>query len=198
MVDYLKKQINDDKVEILVFYDDFLIITPSIWTTFEALKKLTVLQEELGVRVNYKKTQVMPSMNIGFLGLGIHAGSRSITVPMEKKINLILAYLDFVNRPTLDRYQTFIGKANFLCRVAVGSRSLARKLSSAVPGTLPLYPSKCFCQYAAVRAQCELLLRQLVLRSPRLSLALHPKSETLEIYVYASQVQALCGFSDKS
>lgn len=134
------------------YIDDLLIAHRSRATTAAATAELQALLASLGFEVNVKKSQVIPSHVITYLGFVLDTKDMTVSLPGSKKKSLsrlIANWLSPTHSPSIRELASLVGLLNSV-RPAVpsallfsGALQAARTAAKAVPRTLwdsPLPP----------------------------------------------------------
>ena len=85
-------------IRILRYLDDWLILAESRTTCIQARDRLLHLCEELGLQVNHRKSSLVPSQDMTYLGMQI-LSVRFIGKPTETIVNLLNIIEEFLSSP---------------------------------------------------------------------------------------------------
>ena len=87
-------------IRILRYLDDWLILAESRTTCIQARDRLLHLCEELGLQVNHRKSSLVPSQDMTYLGMQI-LSVRFIAKPTETRVmNLLNIIEEFLSSPS--------------------------------------------------------------------------------------------------
>ena len=87
-------------ISILRYLDDWLILAESRTTCIQARDRLLHLCEELGLQVNHRKSSLVPSQDMTYLGMQI-LSVRFIAKPTETRVvNLLNIIEEFLSSPS--------------------------------------------------------------------------------------------------
>ena len=86
-------------IRMLRYLDDWLILTESRTTCLQARDRLLQVCEELGLQVNFKKSFLIPSQDMTYLGMQIQS-VRFVAKPTETRVvNLLNIIEEFLSSP---------------------------------------------------------------------------------------------------
>ena len=86
-------------IRMLRYLDDWLVLTKSRTTCLQARDRLLQVCEELGLQVNFKKSSLIPSQDMTYLGMQIQS-VRFVAKPTETKVeNLLKIIEEFLSSP---------------------------------------------------------------------------------------------------
>ena len=119
--------------DLVVYLDDFLIISPSMDDCLETMRVLIALLGELGFAINWNKVEG-PSQKITFLGIELNSIDMSLCLPKDKLNELFQTLVDFSSktRASKRQLQSLAGKLNWACRVIQGGRVYLRRVLNAI------------------------------------------------------------------
>lgn len=114
---------------IVVYLDDFLIISQSYDECLLALSELMRLLRELGFQLNYNKIEG-PKQKLIFLGVLINSVDMTLSVPDEKVTELRNDLQCFLQRTKVTKreIQSLSGKLNWVAQIVYGGRFHIRRL----------------------------------------------------------------------
>ena len=75
-------------VRMIIFLDDILILAPTVETMNQHARMTISLLESLGFLINYKKSTLVPTQRILFLGMLIDSTTMEFILPTEKSENI--------------------------------------------------------------------------------------------------------------
>ena len=109
--------------EVIVYLDDFLLISPDKEHCKRGLNTLMSLVRELGFAIAYEKL-IPPTQYITFLGLIIDINAMCLRLPADKLVSIRALLLTFKQRKraSLQQLQSLAGKLAFCSRVVQGGR----------------------------------------------------------------------------
>jgi hypothetical protein len=117
-----------------VYLDDFLILAPTRELAAEGAAQLVNLLEDLGLTVNFRKSQLTPVQNIAYLGFLINLQDGMIQIP-EGKLQGVCTAIDrllaAVN-PSARRVASVVGKLRALAYAVPHVRLLTNLLQAHV------------------------------------------------------------------
>ena len=169
-------------IRILRYLDDWLILAESRTTCIQARDRLLHLCEELGLQVNHRKSSLVPSQDMTYLGMQI-LSVRFIAKPTETRVvNLLNIIVSFVPKPPSSSLATSSGPpfvpypssegwdaknaitpASSQLQVELSRRLPSHSLGSSVPGGSPMVvlgdPTTAGSRSFPTSAGLELLLR---------------------------------------
>ena len=128
-------------ITLIVYLDDFLLISDSSDTLTSQVKHTTDLLTALGYTVNFEKSSLTPTRQITFLGFVIDSVTMRLSTPDEKlqQIKALLASITAHNRVSLRDLSRALGKLNSLCTIVRSIRyhchSITQVVSHAARGT---------------------------------------------------------------
>ena len=111
-------------IRILRYLDDWLILAESRTTCIHARDRLLHLCEELGLQVNHKKSSLVPSQDMTYLGMQL-LSVQFIAKPTETRIgNLLRVIEEFLSSPSppASLYQRLLGHLSSLTLLVKGGR----------------------------------------------------------------------------
>ena len=117
-------------IRILRYLDDWLILAESRTTCIQARDRLLHLCEELGLQVNHKKSSLVPSQDITYLGMQL-LSVQFVAKPTETRIeNLLRVIEEFLSSPSppASLYQRLLGHLSSLTLLVKGGRLRMRSL----------------------------------------------------------------------
>ena len=86
-------------IRMLRYLDDWLILAESRTACIQARDRLLQVCEELGLQVNFKKSSLIPSQDMTYLGMQIQS-VRFVATPTEKRVeNLLKIIEEFLSSP---------------------------------------------------------------------------------------------------
>ena len=86
-------------IRMLRYLDDWLILAESRTTCLQARDRLLQVCEELGLQVNFKKSSLIPSQDMTYLGMQIQS-VRFVAKPTETRVvNLLNVIEEFLSSP---------------------------------------------------------------------------------------------------
>ena len=86
-------------IRMLRYLDDWLILAESRTTCIQARNRLLQVCEELGLQVNFKKSSLIPSQDMTYLGMQIQS-VRFVAKPTETRVaNLLKIIEEFLSSP---------------------------------------------------------------------------------------------------
>ena len=86
-------------IRMLRYLDDWLILAESRTTCFQAMDRLLQVCEELGLQVNFRKSSLIPSQDMTYLGMQI-LSVRFVAKPTETRVvNLLNIIEEFLSSP---------------------------------------------------------------------------------------------------
>lgn len=114
---------------IVVYLDDFLIISETYDECLSALNELMRLLRELGFQLNYNKVEG-PKQQLVFLGILIDSINMTLSVPEQKLSELRNDLQCFLNRAKVTKrdIQQLVGKMNWIAQIIYGGRFHIRRL----------------------------------------------------------------------
>ncbi len=131
---HLRKQ----GLQVIVYLDDFLLVAPDLATATAQLARLYAELHSLGLTINMKKSSVVPTQQIKFLGLEIDSVAGELRVPAEK-VALTLTELNEFKlqhagraRVPLKALQSLVGRLSFLSRAVRSGRVYLRHMWDAI------------------------------------------------------------------
>ena len=71
-------------IRIVIYIDDMIIMAKSPDEAIEARDTTIYLLETLGFRINYKKSILLPSQELQFLGVTVNSKTMTFSIPKEK------------------------------------------------------------------------------------------------------------------
>ena len=75
-------------VRMIIFLDDILLLAPTVETMNQHARMTISLLESLGFLINYKKSTLVPTQRILFLGMLIDSTTMEFILPTEKSENI--------------------------------------------------------------------------------------------------------------
>ena len=75
-------------VRMIIFLDDILVLAPTIDTLNQHARMTINLLETLGFLINYKKSTLVPTQRILFLGMLIDSSTMEFVLPTDKSENI--------------------------------------------------------------------------------------------------------------
>ena len=75
-------------VRMIIFVDDILLLAPTVETMNQHARMTISLLESLGFLINYKKSTLVPTHRILFLGMLIDSTTMEFILPTEKSENI--------------------------------------------------------------------------------------------------------------
>ena len=117
-------------IRLRLYLDDWLLLAPSQQEATDAVQVLLQLCTKLGIRLNHKKSQLVPTQAIIYLGMGIHTVSLQAFPTQERVDNFLLVLRKFMasNRPPAKLWLSLIGHMSSLIHLVPGSRLRMRSL----------------------------------------------------------------------
>jgi hypothetical protein len=100
--------------KVMIYIDDILIIGSSKEECSRATKETIQLLQELGLRVNFEKSSLVPAQRLVYLGFEIDTADMTIRVPKHKVLNLKSELRKFMRteQPSARQVATVLGKLN--------------------------------------------------------------------------------------
>ena len=97
---------------ISVYLDDLLIIADSPEELLKAVDVTQSLLRSLGFSISLKKSTLIPSHNITFLGFALKSTLMRVTLPVDKTVSLqkSLAHIKTQHQPLIRQFATLVGK----------------------------------------------------------------------------------------
>ena len=99
---FLMRKLN---VRLLIFLDDFLLITSSVRGSIWARNTLIYLIQNLDFQVNIKQTVLQPYQTIHCLGMEINSINMTITLLQEKKDQRVKQYQDLLSKSSVSIWE---------------------------------------------------------------------------------------------
>ena len=114
---------------IVVYLDDFLIVSPTSEQCRHTMNVLLTLLRRLGFAINWKKVDD-PCKDIIFLGTRLNSIDLSVSLPANKLSELYVLLEDFSTRKRASKkqLQSLAGRLNWASRVVRGGRSYLRRV----------------------------------------------------------------------
>jgi hypothetical protein len=114
---------------IVVYLDDFLIVSETKEGCRQAFSTLLSLLRQLGFHINWKKV-VDPTHCITFLGIKLDSIRRTTELPSDKLTEFHDLITDFSKRKRASKknLQSLAGKLNWACQVVRGGRTYLRRV----------------------------------------------------------------------
>ncbi|XP_077862556.1 uncharacterized protein LOC144344498 [Saccoglossus kowalevskii] len=118
---------------IVVYLDDFLVISEDFYTCQLALNTLLSLLRQLGFSISWKKVEG-PVQKITFLGIEIDSRMGTVALPRHKQIEFLQNLQEFSlkRRATKRQLQQLAGKLNWAAQVVHGGRTFLRRVLDAI------------------------------------------------------------------
>ena len=118
---------------IIVYLDDFLIISESKEKCRETMSVLINLLRRLGFAINWSKVED-PCNIITFLGIQLDSHKLIISLLQDKFVNFIDILLEFKDKKHASKkqLQSLAGRLNWACRVVRGGRIYLRRVLNAM------------------------------------------------------------------
>jgi hypothetical protein len=112
-------------VRMIIFLDDILVLAPLIETLNQHTRMTISLLESLGFLINYKKSTLIPTQRILFLGMLIDSTTTEFILPKEKSENILreCRYLLKTHQPSIRQISRVLGLLEFT-RPAIWSAPL--------------------------------------------------------------------------
>ena len=100
-------------IRMLRYLDDWLILAESRTTCLQARDRLLQVCEELGLQVNFRKSSLIPSQDMTYLGMQI-LSVRFVAKPTEARVvNLLNIIEEFLSSPTPQQLSGVVFWATF-------------------------------------------------------------------------------------
>jgi len=137
---YLRSQ----GLRVIVYLDDFLLIAPDFETATSQLAHLYQELEILGLTINKKKSTVVPTQQIKFLGLELDSVTGEIRVPHEKVLATLEELQQFKrtyagrSHAHLKPLQSLVGRLSFLARAVRNGRVFLRQMWNVIKPYQPV------------------------------------------------------------
>lgn len=95
----------------VVYLDDFLLLGDSYTNCENNVKNTVTLLEKLGFLINYKKSKLVPSTEIKYLGFLFNSLSMTISLPKEKivKMTALLKKISVRHSTSIRKFAKFLG-----------------------------------------------------------------------------------------
>ncbi|XP_021963322.2 uncharacterized protein LOC110858763 isoform X1 [Folsomia candida] len=112
------------------YLDDLLTIGRTLEACLVNLQFTIKLFEELGIRINFKKSQLIPSREVKFLGFVICSIDMNLTLPISKKNNLVQKIIKYLssNCNTIHKLAEIIGILISVCPAVKYGQLYTRQL----------------------------------------------------------------------
>ena len=119
--------------KLVVFLDDFLIISPSKEDCNIHMSRLISLLRSLGFSINWSKV-CPPSTKMVFLGIEIDSCTMQLKLPADKVQEYCAYLVSFLQKTCASKrqLQSVAGKLNFAAQVVRGGRCYLRRLLTAI------------------------------------------------------------------
>ena len=117
-------------VRMLRYLDDWLILAESRTACLQARDRLLQVCEELGLQVNFKKSSLIPSQDMTYLGMQIQS-VRFVAKPTETRVaNLLKIIEEFLSSPGLPAalWRRLLGHLSSLTLLVKGGMLRMRSL----------------------------------------------------------------------
>ena len=117
---------------IIVYLDDFLIISETKEECMMALRVLLSLLRSLGFQINWRKVED-PAQRMIFLGILLDSVEQTMELPREKlgELKHLLSSFTSRTRATRTQLQALAGKLNWACQAVRGGRTFLRRILDA-------------------------------------------------------------------
>ena len=111
----IKRKLHSLLISIFSFLDDFIIFEKSPTALLEASKTALDLLQSLGFKINWTKSNLIPSQMVEFLGVMWDLKSSTLSVPQDKRLGIISRCLAFLLKDTASRreLESLTGVLNF-------------------------------------------------------------------------------------
>ena len=118
---------------IVVYLDDFLIVSSSFEQCRETMQVLIQLLRKLGFAINWKKVED-PNKIVTFLGIEFNSTNLSLSLPDNKVKDLKALLNEFSDRKRASKrqLQSLAGRLNWACHVVRGGRTYLRRVLDAM------------------------------------------------------------------
>jgi hypothetical protein len=102
-------------VRMIIFLDDILMLAPLIETLNQHTRMTISLLESLGFLINYKKSTLIPTQRILFLGMLIDSTMMEFILPKEKSENILreCRHLLKTHQPSIRQISRVLGLLEF-------------------------------------------------------------------------------------
>ena len=114
---------------VIVYLDDFLVISDSFDECNQILHVLLRLLRKLGFAINYEKL-VCPTQRITFLGIILDSIKMSMELPMNKLVDLKFVLLNIMKRQKITKraLQSLAGKLSWATQCIYGGKFHLRRI----------------------------------------------------------------------
>lgn len=104
-------------VTIINYLDDFIIISESKQTCKDNVALVCKFLLSLGFIINYEKSQLSPRMKCRFLGFELDSHDFTISIPEDKKINILYSLKSFCRRKfcSVREFASLLGTLTSIC-----------------------------------------------------------------------------------
>ena len=111
----VKKRLHSVGQIIFSFIDDFILFAKSPEELSKAAEAALDLLQKLGFSINWEKSNLVPSQNVEFLGVDWDLKDRTLSVPLEKRQEIVRRCTMALNRDCMTRreMECLVGKMNF-------------------------------------------------------------------------------------
>lgn len=115
--------------QLVVYLDDFLIVSESLETCAEALQCLILLLRKLGFAIHWGKV-VDPTTKIVFLGIELDSVKMTLSLPEDKLGQLTAELRTFMSRKRVSKrqLQSLAGRLSWAAGVVRGGRVFLRRM----------------------------------------------------------------------
>ena len=115
--------------DIVVYLDDWIIISPTREGCQQAMTVLLGLLRSLGLSISYRKVEP-PTTVLVFLGIQIDSKSMQLSLPSDKvqELHSLVDSYSHRRHASLKQLQSLAGKLVWACQVVRGGRSFLRRI----------------------------------------------------------------------
>ena len=111
----IKRHLHTLLISVFSFLDDFIIFAKSPTSAQEATSIVLATLQSLGFKINWTKSSLTPSQQVEFLGVLWDLKKSVLSVPQDKRLNIITRCREFCHRTTASRrdLESLTGVLNF-------------------------------------------------------------------------------------
>ena len=131
---WVRKLITVQGIRVMAYLDDLIIWADSKELSEQHTKLTLQILQELGFLINFKKSSLVPTQKITWLGVFWDSAQESVSLPQGKQIDLAKQARKLRGKTLLPlkRWQSFLGSIAFASQVLPLGRLEARKLALTV------------------------------------------------------------------
>ena len=129
----VKRMMAKRGVDVVVYLDDFLIVSDSYRDCLQSVNILISLLRDLGFAISWPKVEG-PSQCLTFLGIEINTVSQTLALPQNKVDALLsqLAQFNTLKRASRKQLQQLAGKLSWASHVVSGGRTYLQRVFDAL------------------------------------------------------------------